>query len=114
MQKRQIHRLEIPEVKSIFESKEDYVVKLDPHNLAMVVSLLFTLVVLVGMLIAQINGVFISLRVVLVYSALVFVLGYGITGILVYYGIMRLRRKSEEFEKGSGNETQDKIPQRAN
>ncbi len=108
--KRPNQRVDIAEVKSLFRSNKEYTVRLNPHNIAMTVALLITLLVLIVLTILQVYGFSISLRTVLIYPALVFVLGYGVTGILGYYGILALKRKQVSEERLE-NQTQDTSQQ---
>lgn len=109
MKRKLNQKIDVPEICSPFISRKEYIVKFNPHNIAMIGALLLTLMVLFLFLLFQFLGGTISLKVVLIYPALIFVIGYGIIGILTYYGISVLQesKKSDESpEANSENITQ--------
>ncbi|MCX8065951.1 MAG: hypothetical protein N3G21_12400 [Candidatus Hydrogenedentes bacterium] len=99
MRKKLNQGLDIPEVQSLFHGRKNYTVKFEPHNIGMIGGLLLVLILLSMFLIFQLSGMAVSLKVILMYSVIVFVVGYGVIGILAYYGISVLQDSKKVLEK---------------
>jgi len=92
-----IHQIEYPDVRPLLDTKKQVIVHLEPNRVATIVGLFFTLIALSVFLMMQLSGHSVAIGSMFVLCALVFVITYGISGILTYYGLLIIKTTQNEI-----------------
>ncbi|MGC8737290.1 MAG: hypothetical protein ACP5UA_01440 [Candidatus Hydrogenedens sp.] len=92
-----LHNLDYPEVRPLLDTKKQVVVHLEPNRIATIAGLFFTLIALFVFLMMQLSGYYIAIGTMVILCALIFVITYGISGILIYYGLLIIKTTQTEI-----------------
>lgn len=91
-----IYNMDYPDVRPLLDTKKQVIVHLEPNRIATIVGLFFTLIALFVFLVIQWSGYSVSISSMVILCALIFVITYGISGILTYYGLLIIKTSQSE------------------
>jgi len=92
-----IHNLDFPDVRPLLDTRKQVIVHLEPNRIAMIVGLFFTHIALFVFLMIQLSGYSVAIGSMFIVCALIFVITYGISGILTYYGLLIIKTTPKEI-----------------